>query len=488
MDFTSEEIQCLNALTSKEVSFQELADSLGLNIDAVRRAIGILQEKGLVNVNKEEVSAYKLSKFGQMYLKDPFPEELVLTVLSNDKMLLSDFRKELGEKSAFIFGYAMKNKLIEVQGEYVVKTSNLRDFGFETMHNALQTLGDGNELEDKKLIDNLLKMNLLEAYFKSDYFVSKNELGDKYTNLEMSQTVTYLTSDMLKTGDYKNVKFKPYNVVANVENQDMGKYQPYARFLNLMKQKLVSIGFEEMPSDLITTEFHNFDIPFQPQNHPARTWTDTYSLKRPVKGELPEKRIVDAVRNAHETGGDTGSKGWGYKWSEDIARKLMPAAHGTAYSARLLSQGVESPKKYFALSRVYRPDVLDATHLSEFNQLEGFVIGKVNIKNLLGLLEQFAKEIAGAEEIKFTPCYYPFTEPSVSLHAKHPKLGWVELGGAGVFRPEFIETLGYKDDKVLAWGLGIDRLAMFNLGLTDIRDLFSSKIDLLRSKPIIEKI
>jgi phenylalanyl-tRNA synthetase alpha chain len=487
MDFTSEEIQCLNALTSKEVSFQELADSLGLNIDAVRRAIGILQEKGLVNVNKEEISAYKLSKFGQMYLKDPFPEELVLTVLSNDKMLLSDFRSELGDKSAFIFGYAMKNKLIEVQSEYVVKTQNLRDFGFETMHNALQTLSNNDELEDKKLIDNLLKMNLLEAYFKSDYFVSKNELGNKYTNLEQSQTVTYLTSDMLKTGQYKNVKFKPYNVLANVEIQDIGKYQPYLRFLDLVKQKFVGMGFEEISTDMVTTEFYNFDVLFQPQNHPARTWTDTYSLKRPSKGDLPDKKIVDAVKAAHENGGITGSKGWQYDWQESIARKLMPAAHGTAFSARLLSQGVESPKRYFTITRVYRPDVVDATHLSEFNHLEGVVLGKdISFKNLLGLLDQFAREVAGAEETKFTPCYYPFTEPSASLHAKHPKLGWVELGGSGMFRPEFIETLGVKD-RVLGWSLGIDRLAMFKLGLTDIRDLFSSKIDLLRNKPIIEK-
>jgi len=487
VEFTSEEIQCLGQLSSKQVSFNELADSLGLNIDSVRRAIAILQEKGLVDVKKEDASAYKLSKFGNMYLTEEFPEEQILNILSENKTALNEFRQKLGEKSAFIFGYAMKNKLIEVIDGLVTRTSNLKDFGFEEYHNALQSVADGIELTDKRLIDNLLKMNLLEAYFKSEYFVNKNSLGESYTNLEQSKTVTYLTSEMLKNNEYKNVKFKPYNVVSDVDQLFIGKYQPYARFLNLVRNKLVSIGFEEMPTDLITTEFYNFDIPFQPQNHPARTWTDTYSLKRPSKGDLPEKKIVDVIRNAHETGGNTGSKGWNYKWSEDIARKLMPAAQGTAYSARLLSEGVIPPKKYFALSRVYRPDVLDATHLSEFNQLEGIVIGDVNFKNLLGLLEQFAKEVAGATDIMFTPCYYPFTEPSASLHAKHPKLGWVELGGSGIFRPEFTESLGYKE-KVLAWGLGIDRLAMFNLELTDIRDLFSSKIELLRSKPIIEKV
>ncbi len=487
MEFTSEEILCLTNLTSKQISLEELANNLAMNLDAVRRATNILQEKGLVDIEKKEASAYKLSKFGKLYLTEEFPEELILNKLK-ENISLNEFRKVLGDKSAFIFGYAMKNKLIEVVNGKVIQTNNLKDFGFEELHIALKEIDSGKELFDKKLIDNLLRMNLLEAFFKSDYFVLRNALGDKYSSLQIKKSVTYLTQEMLKSQDLTLVNFKPYNVVSEVESLSIGQYQPYSRFLNLVREKLVGMGFEEMPTDLITTEFYNFDIPFQPQNHPARTWTDTYSLKRPSTGELPDKDLVNAVKSAHENGGKTGSKGWGYTWSEDVAKKLMPAAHGTAYSARLLSQGVESPKRYFAFSRVFRPDVLDATHLSEFNQLEGFVVGKdISFKHLLGLLDQFAREIAGAEETMFTPCYYPFTEPSVSLHAKHPKLGWVELGGAGIFRPEFTETLGVKD-RVIAWGLGVDRLAMFNLGIKDIRDLFSQKLEWLRNKSIIEKV
>jgi len=420
-------------------------------------------------------------------LTEEFPEELILNTLKED-LTLDSFRASLGAKSAFIFGYAMKNKLIEVHENKVKATSNLKDFGFEELHIALKELDSGKEIFDKLIIDKLMKMNLLEAGFKTDYFVSINALGEKYKNLEVKKSVTYLTSDMLKAQNFSLVNFKPYNVVADVEPLQIGQYQPYSRFLNLVRTKLVGMGFEEMPTDLITTEFYNFDVPFQPQNHPARTWSDTYSLKRPSVGELPAKNIVDAVKNAHENGGNTGSKGWNYNWQESVAKRLMPAAQGTAFSARLLSQGVESPKRYFAVARVFRPDVVDATHLSEFNQLEGFVVGKdISFKHLLGLLDQFAREIAGAEETMFTPCYYPFTEPSASLHAKHPKLGWVELGGSGIFRPEFTESLGVKE-RVIAWGLGVDRLAMFNLGITDIRELFSTKLEWLRNKPIVEKV
>jgi len=99
------------------------------------------------------------------------------------------------------------------------------------------------------------------------------------------------------------------------------------------------------------------------------------------------------------------------------------------------------------------------------------------------MLKHFAIEIAGAEEVKFFPDYYPFTEPSVQISAKHPQLGWIELGGAGIFRPEITQTLGI-DTPVMAWGFGIDRLAMFKLGIKDIRYLFSQDLKWLREARI----
>ena len=91
----------------------------------------------------------------------------------------------------------------------------------------------------------------------------------------------------------------------------------------------------------------------------------------------------------------------------------------------------------------------------------------------------FAKEFADTEEIRLVPAYFPFTEPSVELMAKHPDLGWIELGGAGIFRPEMLKPLGVRVP-VIAWGIGVDRLAMFKLGINDIRDLFSHDLKVLR--------
>ena len=100
---------------------------------------------------------------------------------------------------------------------------------------------------------------------------------------------------------------------------------------------------------------------------------------------------------------------------------------------------------------------------------------EVNLKTLLGFLEMFAVEIAGATEVKYVPGYFPFTEPSVEVHIKHPVLGWFELGGSGIFRPEVTRAMGV-DVPVLAWGIGIDRMALMALGLNDLRELFSGVI------------
>ena len=103
----------------------------------------------------------------------------------------------------------------------------------------------------------------------------------------------------------------------------------------------------------------------------------------------------------------------------------------------------------------------------------------MNLRTLLGFLEMFAVEVAGAKEVKYVPGYFPFTEPSVEVHIRHPVLGWFELGGSGIFRPEVTKSLGI-DVPVLAWGLGIDRMALMALGLNDLRELFSPDLESVR--------
>jgi phenylalanyl-tRNA synthetase alpha chain len=195
---------------------------------------------------------------------------------------------------------------------------------------------------------------------------------------------------------------------------------------------------------------------------------------------------VKNVKATHENGWQTGSKGWNYRFSIEETKKLILRSQGTALSARMLvNENLEIPGKYFSISRCYRPDIVDRTHLTEFNQIEGIVVGEeLTFRDLLGVLKRFASDIAGAQKVRFRPDYFPFTEPSVELAAYKEDFGWIEFGGAGIFRPEMTLPLGITVP-VIAWGLGVNRIFMMKSGITDIRDLFTQNLEWLRMLKVI---
>jgi phenylalanyl-tRNA synthetase alpha chain len=221
-----------------------------------------------------------------------------------------------------------------------------------------------------------------------------------------------------------------------------------------------------------------------PQFHSARDIHDVYYVKEPSHSKGIREEDLENVAKTHETGGTTSSRGWGYAFDRQRSRRSVLRSQGTALSARTLASKPNIPGKYFAMARCFRYDTVDATHACDFFQVEGIVLDSaIDFKTLLGLLKLFAIEVARSEEVHFVPSYFPFTEPSVEAHIKHPQLGWIELGGAGIFRPEVTSPFRI-DVPVLAWGLGLDRMAMVALGVDDIRDLFSRDLDRLRTQRI----
>lgn len=414
---------------------------------------------------------YKLTEEGKKYLKHGLPEKrLIELVEGKNGLYIKDAQKELQDFSIAL-QWCKKYGCVEVVDGKLMLTGEMPK-EIKAQEHALKLISEGENVKDG-LLQILIQRNL--ATKESEGIV---ERAEKFAGKE----ITNLTTDIIKTGLWKKVKIKPYNVEAAGKTLHIGKQQPYNKFLQSARHKLVEMGFQEMTGPTVELEFWNFDALFQPQNHPSRDWTQTYSLKGVKEGVLPDKSLVEKVKAAHENGGNTGSTGWQYRWDPRKAACLMPRAHGTAVSARTMASHPNIPGKYFAILRCYRPDVIDATHGSEFNQTEGIVMDEsLNFRSLLGLLKEFAIEFAGTEKIKFLPDYYPFTEPSVQLSAKHPKLGWVEFGGAGIFREELTKPLGI-NVPVIAWGLGIDRLAMFKLGINDIRNMFSQNLDWLRKQ------
>jgi len=462
------ERRVLLSLGDKLLSFEDISITAALPIDSVRRAASWLNEKGFAVVSEKESEKFVLTADGENALSKGMPENILLETLTNlgGKATFADIERESKlSKQEFMAALGINKRKAFV----IISSGNISSTGVAQEQESFSEQNFLRDVADSKVV---------APHVLSDF--QKRGLVSKHKIIARAIKISSLGGEAKSILSTQKVE-RAFDVSAPVPQIFLGKKAPYLEFLQQIRAKLVALGFNEMPTSLAVTEFYNFDVLFQPQNHPARSYNDSYQLKNPKTGFLPDKKIVDAIRAAHDNGGVSGSKGWRYDWSVEIAQRLMPSAQGTAHSARQLVSGVTLPSKYFAIARCFRPDVLDATHLMEFNQMEGFIIGKdLNFKHLLGMLKDFAIEVAGAEKVKFFPDYYPFTEPSVQLSAKHPVLGWVELGGAGMFRPEILDNLGIKGEAI-AWGLGIDRLAMFKLGINDIRYLFSDDLGYLRN-------
>jgi len=250
-----------------------------------------------------------------------------------------------------------------------------------------------------------------------------------------------------------------------------------------MRGILLEMGFTEIYGDIIQSSFWNFDALFQPQDHPAREMQDTFYLR----DEMPLPQGWERLRDMHEHGGETSSTGWGGRWDTRKAQQCVLRTHTTSLSIQHLVAHPDPPVKAFCIGRVYRREEIDPTHTPEFEQLEGIVMDKgVSFRHLLGYLKEFYGRM-GFEDVRFRPAYFPYTEPSVEPEIYVDGLGWVEMGGAGIFREEVTVPWNIKEP-VLAWGLGVSRVAMFRLGLKDLRLLYRSDIDWIRTTPVLRPV
>jgi phenylalanyl-tRNA synthetase alpha chain len=240
------------------------------------------------------------------------------------------------------------------------------------------------------------------------------------------------------------------------------------------------MGFKEMSGNMLISSFWNFDALFTAQDHPVREMQDTFFIDKKVN--LPDKKLVEAVRKSHETGVE-GSKGWQYKWNQELSKKMVLRTHTTSISSQTLAKlkPEEMPAKFFAIGKCFRNETVDWCHGFEFNQSEGIVVDpNANFRHLLGYLKLFYKKM-GFEEIRFRPSYFPYTEPSVEIDVWHKERKcWLEIGGAGMIRPEVTIPLLGKHVPVLAWGPGFDRSLMDYYKIQDLRELYKNDLNFLR--------
>jgi phenylalanyl-tRNA synthetase alpha chain len=482
-----------------KATLENLTKKSGLADSAVARAVLNLSENQLVKEKVEKKTELSLTEEGRTFAKVGLPERIILLEVKNrgGRLSLREALQsaKLAEKYGSIAtGWISRKRwgAIEKSGPDVVIVAR-SEAPIDDDEEILALLkNDILILEElppvlKEAALRLTKRNLVESKVRNDREVEITEEGRNIgTGASAISEVSSLTGDMIVSGEWEKIKLRSYNVSSEVPRTFPGKYHPYLRFLRTVKRKLVALGFREAVGPLVETAFINCDCLYMPQDHPAREIHDLYYLKDPSRASLEEYgSLVDRVAQTHENGWKTGSTGWKYKFSVDEASKLILRSHGTALSVRsMISKDLQIPGKYFAVARCFRPEMLDRTHLTEFNQVEGIVLdASLNLRNLLGILEMFAKEVAGADRVRFKPDYFPFTEPSVELQAYREGVGWTEIGGSGIFRPEVTEPLGIKVP-VLAWGLGIDRLYMVNRRIQDIRQVFTSDLEWIRDQMV----
>ncbi len=485
---------------SGKALLEDIADRSGLSGSAVMRAVMTLQEKLLVTVYEKKRTTLKLNDEGKLHAKKGLPERRLLCALEElggDAARDAVFNAACLEKQfvPIALGWAQKKKWTILDSE----TGRLRATGKQKKgsdERLLEVLGEKGQIAVEDLDSTLQeavqvlkgrKFLVVEEKVKRDIELTDAGLAALKKKAKAVAEVTQLTQELIVSGKWRKVKLQRYNIEAPVAKTWSGKKHPYVQFLDEVKAKLVNLGFREMVGTSVETSFFNFDALYTPQDHPAREIFDVYFVKEPQCGDVNvEKHVLENVKRTHENGWKTGSTGWRYKYSVKEARRLILRGHGTCLSARtLLSKNLEIPGRYFSIARCYRPEVLDKTHLTEFNQVEGIVVDeKLTLRDLLGILKTFATEIAGAEKFRLKPDYYPFTEPSVELSAYTEGCGWIEFGGSGIFRPEVTLPLGI-EVPVIAWGLGIDRLFMVKAGVDDIRYLFAQDLDWLRRKEMV---
>lgn len=316
-------------------------------------------------------------------------------------------------------------------------------------------------------------------------FISLTEKGREIVRegLVLKKQVGQLTPELLQSGEWGQVELRPYDIGSFAPTIYGGKENPLGRLIRKIRKIFLDMGFSEIWGNYVEPAFWNMDALFIPQDHPARDMQDTFYLKQPSKTEMPGNELTEAVRIIQENGGDTGSDGWGGSWSMDMARKPLLRTHTTVNTIRYLSKHNKPPIKVFSIEPVFRKESIDRTHLPEFYQVEGIVVEEgSSFRMLLGILKEFYRRM-GFSEIRMRPAYFPYTEPSMEVEVKF-KGEWLELGGSGIFRPEGVAPFDV-EEPVLAWGLGLERLAMLKFGLDDIRQLYISDLEWLKKAPII---
>ncbi len=232
----------------------------------------------------------------------------------------------------------------------------------------------------------------------------------------------------------------------------VGRRHPLSQTVAEFKDIMGRFGFTVVEGPEIEDEFHNFNALNIPEDHPARDPLDMFYL---------------ATAGLHAGGA------------------MLLRSQTSTVQIRVMEQ-TPPPIRIISVGRVYRPDVIDATHHCMFHQMEGLMVGEtVNMAELKTVLRLFAEAYLGHDvTIRFRPSFFPFTEPSVEVDMSWAEMkgGWVEIGGAGMVDPNVLRAVGYDPEKVsgFAFGFGVERFCMRRHQVQDIRHFTNNDVKFLK--------
>ncbi|MBI2183414.1 MAG: phenylalanine--tRNA ligase subunit alpha [Thaumarchaeota archaeon] len=490
------ERRLLKALSGRgKTTLEVAARKAGITEDQARRTVEWLKSKGLAKVEVTERHHISLAEEGLKAAKEGLPEKRLLKAFRGRKSVsIEELRKRFKDQQEFnaALGQARAKEWIKISSEGE-KTVVLRsDKGGASASEALlkrlkkkETYYDDLPEGMKKTFDDLSKRSgfVSRKIVKAMTVAATPEAKSALGGVEEAKEVDVITPEMLVSGSWKGLRLRPLDVDAPAPLVYPGKKHPIRLFIDEVREIFASLGFQEIEGPVVQPAFWNFDALFIPQDHSARDMQDTFYLSGLSMDRFDDQNIA-AVATAHEFGGSTGSKGWGYKWRLEEAKRLVLRTHTTAATVKYLADFKPSEAKVFSVGKVFRNEKVTFKNLVEFYQIEGIAVGNdVTLRDMMGLLSRFYQRL-GIQKVKFWPTYFPYTEPSLQSVVYWEKLNrWVELCGMGIFRPEVTLPLGVANP-VLAWGGGLERLIMLRYGIDDVRQLYGNNLKWLRETPL----
>jgi phenylalanyl-tRNA synthetase alpha chain len=255
----------------------------------------------------------------------------------------------------------------------------------------------------------------------------------------------------------RKIEQEKIDVTAPGRRVEHGHLHPLTIVRREIEDIFRSMGFDIVEGPEVETEWYNFDVLNVPADHPARDMQDTFWLKQSEEAQ------------------------------KDPHRHLLPRTHTSAVQVRYMEKH-QPPFRIIVPGKCFRNEATDATHEMQFHTFEGLMVGKdVSLANLKGVIQFFANKFFKDEiEVKLNASYFPYTEPSVEVFLKGRKGKlkdrWIEMAGAGMVNQKVFQAAGYVPGEYqgFAFGMTIDRLAMFKYGIDDIRLLYGSDFRFLK--------